>query len=83
MLITISPEQVQRLRELVEPINRAHFNEECEPPGYSISISFYGPYGNDAVGWCGKQSVNLGEVLVHPAQHAWTVTDGAKEPADE
>ena len=74
MHITISPEQVQLLRELVEPINLAHFNEECMPPGYSILISFCGPYGNDAVGKCGNQTVDLGEVAVHPTQDAWTVT---------
>lgn len=83
MLITISPEQVQLLRELVEPINLAHFNEECEPPGYSILISFGGPYGNNAVGRCGNQTVDLGEVAVHPAQNAWTLTDETKERADE
>lgn len=77
MQITISPAQVQLLRELVEPINLAHFNEECEPPGYSIVISFGGPYGNEAVGRCGNQSIDLGAVAVHPPQNAWTVTDDA------
>lgn len=75
MQITISPAQVQLLRELVEPINLAHFNEECEPPGYSIVISFGGPYSNEAVCRCGNQSIDLGEVAVHPPQNAWTVTD--------
>lgn len=72
MQITISPEQVQRLRELVEPINLAHLKEECEPPGFSILISFGGPYGNDAEARCGNQTVDLGEVGVMPAQLAWT-----------
>lgn len=82
MLITISPEQVQLLRELVEPVNLAHFNEGCEPPGYSILISFGVPYGNDGVGQCGSRRVDLGEVVVHPAQHAWTVADEAGQRAD-
>jgi hypothetical protein len=83
MQITISPEQIQLLRELVEPVNLAHFNVECEPPGYSILISFGGPYGNDAVGRCGNQTVGLGEVLVHPAQDAWTVTDEDREHGEK
>ena len=77
--ITISPEQVQLLRELVEPINLAHFNEECMPPGYSILIAFGGPFGNDAVAQCGNQSVDLGELVVNPAQDAWTLTNTARE----
>lgn len=83
MQITISPEQVQLLRELVEPINLAHVDEECEPPGYSISISFCGPYGNYAMGRCGNQTVDLGELVVHPAQNAWTLTDEATEHGNE
>ena len=82
MMITISPQQIEHLRALVEPINLAHFNEECEPPGYSILISFGGPYGNVAVGRCGDQTVDLGEVGVHPAQNGWILTDEASEHAD-
>lgn len=83
MLITISPEQIERMRELIEPINLAHFNDDCEPPGYSILMSFCGPYGNFAVGRCGNQTVDLGEFLVHPAQNAWTLADEATERGDE
>lgn len=83
MLITISPEQIERVRALVEPINAAHFDEDCEPPGYSIHIWFGGPYGTSAEARCGNQTVDLGEVSVHPAQNAWTASDAAKGIADE
>ena len=83
MLITISPEQIQRLRELVEPVNLAHLNEECEPPGYSILISFGGPYGTVAEGRCWSQTVGLGEIEVHPAQYFWTPTFESGKGVDE
>lgn len=75
MHIALSPEQVGLLRELVEPVNIAHFDEECLPPGFTIAISFCGPYGNDAVGHCGSATVELGPVSVHPEQNTWFITD--------
>lgn len=83
MQITISPEQIDRLRALVEPVNVAHVDDGCEPPGYSIEISFGGPYGNSAVARCGNQTVDLGEVAVLPAQDAWTATGDVGATADE
>lgn len=80
MQITISPEQVERVRALVAPINVAHFEEGCEPPGYSITVYFGGPYGISAEARCGSQSVDLGEVLVQPTQDAW-VPGGAAKPS--
>jgi hypothetical protein len=81
MLITISPEQVERVRALVAPVTAAHFDEGCEPPGYSIHIWFGGPYGNSAEAHCGSQAVDLGEVWVQ--QDDWNAADAAKGNADE
>lgn len=75
MNIVISPEQVALLRSLVNPIFAAHVNAECEPPGYSISITFLGPYGSYASGHCGDSTVDLGEVSVQPEQAGWGLTD--------
>jgi hypothetical protein len=75
MHITISPEQVALMRALVVPINCAHLDAECEPPGFTIAITFLGPYGNYAVGQCGQQTVDLGEVSVDPCQGGWALSD--------
>jgi len=73
--ITITPEQLALMRALVNPIYAAHMEAECELPGFTISISFLGPYGTFAVGSCGNLSVELGEVAVQPPQSGWGLTD--------
>lgn len=78
MEIILSPEQVLLINSLVNPINIAHIDAGCEPPGFTIAISFLGPYGNDAVGQCGKQTVDLGEVTIRPPQSGWSVADVVK-----
>ena len=75
MHIELSPEQVALLRSLVHPIFAAHVNAECDPPGFSISITFLGPYGIYATGHCGDSTVDLGEVSVQPEQAGWGLTD--------
>lgn len=77
MQIIISAEQVALLRELVVPMNLAHLESDCEPPGFSIVISFVGPFGSFAMGQCGSQTVDLGEVEVQPIQGGWSLTDDA------
>jgi len=74
MQITLSDEQVKLLHDFIVPINHAHLDEQCEPPGYSIEISFAGPYGCDAVGRCGGRTVELGPVSVQPDQPHWAPT---------
>ena len=73
--IVISPDQVALLRGLVDPIFAAHVNAECEPPGFTVSVSFLGPYGSFATGHCGNDSVDLGEVLLQPEQAGWALKD--------
>lgn len=74
MQITLSPAQVKRLQDFIAPINLAHLEAECEPPGYSIEISFAGPFGCDAIGRCGQQTIELGAVSVDPDQPHWIPT---------
>ena len=74
MQITLSAPQVQRLREFIAQISTAHLEAECEPPGYSITVSFAGPLGNDAAAQCGAHSLDLGEVQVSPEQNGWGPT---------
>lgn len=64
MQITITPEQVALLRAMVEPVYAAHANADCEPPGFSITIEFLGPYGTHAVAECCGSTIDLGEVDV-------------------
>lgn len=73
MQITLSPEQVALMRAFVAPINAAHVEEECEPPGFTIAVTFVGPYGNFAVGQCGAQTIDLGEVDTAPVQGSWSL----------
>lgn len=72
MRITLTPEQVQRLREFIGPVNVAHFNEECLPPGYEIVIAFAGPFGHWAIARFGKEELDLGAVGIEPLQGGWT-----------
>jgi hypothetical protein len=62
--ITITPEQVARLRAMVEPLHAAHANADCEPPGFSITIQFLGPFGTHAVAQCSGSTIDLGDVDV-------------------
>lgn len=77
MQITLSPEQVALMRAFIAPINAAHADAECEPPGFTITLSFVGPYGCFAEGQCGAHKVDLGEVEVTPFQGSWSLTDDA------
>ena len=70
--ITLTPEQVQRLRKMVAPVNVGHFNEECLPPGYEIVIFFAGPFEHWAVARCAKEEIDLGAVGIEPLQGGWT-----------
>ena len=78
MHIVITPEQIALLRDMVNPIFAAHVNAECEPPGFSVSITFLGPYGSYATGHCGNSSVDLGQVTVKPEQAGWGLTDAVE-----
>lgn len=66
------------MRELVVPINIAHLESVCEPPGPTLTISSVGPFGGYAVGTCGSQTIDLGEVEIQPIQGGWSLTDGAE-----
>lgn len=79
MVITLSPDQIARLRAMIEPINQAHLEAECEPPGYTLTISFAGPYGVSLEAQCGRQTIDLGDVDVYPMQSAWTVLNAPRQ----
>jgi hypothetical protein len=74
MVITLSNDQVEQVRGFVGQINVANFNEECEPPGYDIVISFVGPYGTMGRARCEGNAIELGEIHVSPAQYFWLPT---------
>lgn len=71
MHIELSTQQVALLRDFVNPIIAANVAAECEPPGFSVTVTFLGPYGTSAVGECGGRTIDLGDVSVLPEQHGW------------
>ena len=64
MIIQLSKQQQTDLLEWSAKINWAHFEEECEPPGYDLVISVSHIGENYAEARCGSQVLDLGEVEV-------------------
>lgn len=65
MIITLSAEQQDQLFAWLRPINAAHANDGCEPPGYLLEIRVAGGiWGSDAMAVCGSQRLDLGDVSV-------------------
>lgn len=63
--ITLSPEQVRKVNELMGSINMAHFAQECEPPGFEIIIHVSLGY-QWATLRCGRKELDLGDVAIEP-----------------
>lgn len=64
MIIQLTLKQQEDLLAWYRPIAAAHFEEECEPPGYKIEILVGGPLGSEALAVCGSARLDLGEVEV-------------------
>jgi len=62
MVITLTIQQQAQLFAWLRPITKAHINDGCEPPGYSLEIRVAGPWGCDAMAICGSQRMDLGDV---------------------
>jgi hypothetical protein len=70
-LMILDQSQIEILNKWIGKINENHFNEECEPPGFEITISFCGPYGQHATAKSGSSSIDLGEVECNPQPIGW------------
>lgn len=66
MTFFLTAEQVKLVNEWIGPINVAHFDEGCLPPGFEIVISFAGPYGCRASARSCGEELELGEVEISP-----------------
>lgn len=61
MIIRLSKKQQHDLLVWSGRITAAHFEEECEPPGYDLNISVTS-LGASAEARCGPEMLDLGDV---------------------
>lgn len=64
MIIRLSNQKQSELLAWSAKINWAHFEEECEPPGYELAIFISHIGENYAEARCGSKTLDLGEVDV-------------------
>ena len=66
MLIKTSEAQDSEIAEWYRSIVRAHTDEDCMPPGFTLQVRMGEPsfLGYDAIAVCGTATLELGEVDV-------------------
>lgn len=69
--IQLNSQQIDQVNRWIGEINMAHRQEECEPPGFEIVISFVGPWGQSAEAKCGSATLDLGDVVCNPPPAGW------------
>lgn len=68
MIIYTTTAQDSTLQDWYRQILRAHHDDGCEPPGFTLEIELGLPshYGISATAVCGSQRLELGDVEVKP-----------------